>query len=71
MGVVRKAQVDLVSREIGPLERPQYIMEGIQRLGNAVNGDLAKRWDWLPEEFPQRESDALLYVGCAACFLAP
>ena len=71
VGIVRKAQVDLVSRGIGPLERPQQIMEGIQRLDNAVSGDPAKRWDWLPEDFPQRESDTLLYVGCAACFLAP
>ena len=68
---VRKAQVDLVSRKIGPLEKPQYIMEGNQRLGNAGNSDLAKRWDWLPEGLPQRESHTLLHVSCTACFIAP
>ena len=71
MWIVRKAQLDLVSQGIGTLERPQHIMEGIQRLGNAVNSDPTKRWDRLPEEFPQRESGTLLYVDCAACFLAP
>ena len=71
LGIVRKAQVNLVSQGIGPLERPNRIIEGIQKLGNSVNGDPAKRWDWLPEEFPKRESDTLLYIGCAACYLAP
>ncbi len=70
-GVVRKTQAHLMRQGIGPLERPNRIIEGIQKLGNAVNGDPAKRWDWLPEEFPKRESDTLLYVGCTACFLAP
>jgi Fe-S oxidoreductase len=71
VGIVRKAQANLVRRGIGPLERPNRIIEGIQKLGNSVNGDPAKRWDWLPEEFPKRESDTLLYLGCTACFLAP
>jgi len=70
-GIVRKAQIELVRRGIGPLERPNRIIEGIQKLGNAVNGDPAKRWDWLPEEFPKRESDTLFYVGCVACYLVP
>ena len=71
LGIVRKAQVNLVRQEIGPLERPNRIIEGIQKLGNSVNGDPARRWDWLPEEFPKKESDTLLYMGCTACFLAP
>jgi len=71
LGIVRKTQIELVRQGIGPLERPNRIIEGIQKLGNAVNGDPAKRWDWLPEEFPKRESDTLLYIGCTACYLVP
>jgi len=71
VGVVREAQIELIGQEIGPLERENQIIEGIQKLGNSVNGDPAKRWDWLRGEFPERESDTLLYMGCVACFLAP
>ena len=71
VAIVRKAQIHLVRQGIGPLERPNNIMEGIQKLGNAVNGDPTKRWDWIPGGFPKGESDTLLYVGCAACFLSP
>ena len=71
VSVVRKAQVDLMSRGIGPLENINRVMAGIQKLDNAYNGDPAKRWDWLPEEFPERESDTLLYIGCSAAFAYP
>jgi Fe-S oxidoreductase len=70
-GIVRTAQINLVKRGIGPLERPNRIMEGIRKLGNAVNGDPGKRWDWLPEEFPKKEADTLLYVGCVGSFSYP
>jgi Fe-S oxidoreductase len=70
-GIVRKAQIDLVSREIGPLESPNRVMAGIQKLDNAFNSDPAKKWDWLPEEFPKGESDTLLYIGCSASFAYP
>ena len=70
-GIVRTSQLDLVRQGIGPLEAPNRIIDGIQLSGNAVNGDPAKRWDWLPQEFPKKESDTLFYVGCAASFLYP
>ena len=74
-GIVRKAQVDLVSREVGPLESPNRVMAGIQKLDNAFNGDPAKKWDWLPEGLPEglpeRESDTLFYIGCSASFAYP
>lgn len=70
-GIVQKAQIELVSQGVGPLEKPNRIMEGIRKLGNAVNGKPAERWDWLPEGFPRRESETLFYVGCAACYLVP
>jgi len=71
VSVVRKAQAELMSQGVGPLENPNRIMAGIQKLDNAFNGDPAKKWDWLPEEFPKRESDTLLYTGCSASFAYP
>jgi Fe-S oxidoreductase len=58
-GVIWRAQVELVKKGIGPLETPNKVMEGIKKLGNTVFGDPAKRWEWLPEEFPRKESDTL------------
>jgi Fe-S oxidoreductase len=69
--VIWRAQVELVKKGIGPLETPNKVMEGIQKLGNSVFGDPAKRWDWLPEEFPKKESDTLFFVGCLPCYLVP
>ncbi len=71
VSVVRKAQAELMRQGIGPLENPNRIMAGIQKLDNAFNGDPTKKWDWLPGEFPQRESDTLLYIGCSASFAYP
>jgi Fe-S oxidoreductase len=69
--VVQKAQVYLVQQGTGPLERPNRIMDGIQKLGNAVNADPGKKWDWLPEGFPEKKSDTLFYVGCVGSFPYP
>lgn len=69
--IIRKAQVQLVSRQVGPLDNPNRVIEGIQKLDNAFNGDPAKKWDWLPREFPTKESDTLLYIGCSASFAYP
>jgi len=67
--VVAQSRVELVKRGLGPLERHNVVIEGIKKLGNAANGDPAKRLDWLPEEFPRRASSTLLYVGCLASYL--
>ena len=69
--IIRKAQVQLVNRQVGPLDNPNRVMAGIQKLDNAFNGDPAKKWDWLPGEFPATESDTLLYIGCSASFAYP
>jgi len=58
-----------VIRGLGPLKEHNSVVEGIQRLGNSVNGDPAKRLDWLPEEFPNRESSTLFFAGCLASYL--
>ncbi len=67
--IVTQSRIELVRKGLGPLEGHNKIMEGMQRLGNAVNGDPTRRLDWLPEEFPTRESSTLLFVGCLASYL--
>jgi len=69
--IVHKARGELLRRGVGPLETINRVIEQMQDLGNMVNGDPAKRWEWLPEEFPERESDTLLYMGCLPCYLVP
>jgi heterodisulfide reductase subunit D len=59
----------LVQRGSGPLERGKKIIEGILKRGNAVNGDPSKRLAWLPEAFPRRESETLLFLGCLPSYL--
>jgi Fe-S oxidoreductase len=67
--VVAQSRVELVKRGLGPLERHNKVIEGMQKLDNAVNGDPAKRLDWLPEESPRQASSTLFYVGCLASYL--
>ncbi len=67
--IVARCRVELVRRGLGPLEEHNRIIDGIQRLDNSVNGDPAKRLDWLPEEFPRRESSTLFYMGCLPSYL--
>lgn len=67
--IVHQSRVELVIRGLGPLKEHNSVTEGIQRLGNSVNGDPAKRLDWLPEEFPTHESTTLFFAGCLASYL--
>jgi len=67
--VVAQCRIELVNKGLAPLERQKAIIEGIQRLGNSVNGDPSRRLDWLPEEFPGKESSTLFYAGCLASYL--
>jgi len=69
-GIVHQSRIELATRGLGPLEEHYRVMEGIQKLGNTVNGDPSKRVDWLPEEFPTHESNTLFFVGCLASYLA-
>jgi heterodisulfide reductase subunit D len=66
---VIQSRIELVNRGVAPLERQKAIIEGIQKLGNAVNGDPSKRLDWLPEGLPTHESSTLLYIGCLASYM--
>lgn len=67
--IVTQSRIELVARGLGPLEGHNKIIEGMQRMGNAVNGDPARRLDWLPEEFPTHESSTLFFSGCLASYL--
>jgi len=67
--IVHRARMELVKWNLGPLEGHNKIIEGLQRLGNAANGDPDKRLDWLPEEVTVNDSGTLLYVGCLASYL--
>ncbi len=67
--VVDAGRRGLVERDLGPLERGTKIIDQIFEKGNAVNGDPSKRLEWLPEEFPRKESETLLYLGCLPSYL--
>lgn len=67
--IVWHSRLKLRKRGIESPEPHKKLVESTQRLGNAVNGDPARRLDWLPEEFPSRESSTLLYVGCASAYV--
>lgn len=68
--VVRKAQGELLRKEMRlPLvQRVRQKMEAIRKMGNPPIGEPEKRGEWLPGEFPKKESDTLLYVGCMSSF---
>ena len=67
--IIGKCRREMAIRGFGPLDKHNKIIEGILKVGNSVNGDPDKRWDWLPEEFPKKESDILFYVGCLPSYL--
>lgn len=67
--IVHKTREELVRRGFGPLSRHDNIIRGILDSGNSVGGDPARRLDWLPEKFPAKESDTLLYMGCLPSYL--
>jgi heterodisulfide reductase subunit D len=67
--IVSRSRSKLFERGLGPLDKHNKVIEGILTKGNAVNGDPQKRLDWLPEKFPQKKSDTLLYLGCLSSYL--
>ena len=67
--VIHRTREELVRRGFGPLPRHDEIIQGILKQGNSVGGDPKRRLEWLPEEFPRRESETLLYLGCLPSYL--
>jgi len=45
------------------------IAKWIVELGNSVGKEPEKRLEWLPEEFKEKESNTLLYLGCLPSYL--
>lgn len=66
--IVFQARNELSKRGLGPPERQKKVIEGILTAGNGVNGDPEKRLEWLPEEFPRKQSDTLFYIGCLGSY---
>ncbi len=67
--IIHCAREAMAEKKLGPLPAHQKVIEGILEKGNSVNGDPARRLDWLPETFPEHESDTLLYLGCLPSYL--
>jgi len=64
--IVRKTQGELTKKGKSLLlvKKVKEQMEVIREAGNPKLGEPEKRWEWLPEKFPEKESDTLLFVGC-------
>jgi len=58
-----------VEKGMGPLDPHKKIISGIEARGNSVNGDPARRLDWMPEPFKPHESETLFYAGCLPSYL--
>ncbi|MGQ9723295.1 MAG: (Fe-S)-binding protein [Candidatus Jordarchaeum sp.] len=67
--IVDKAKKELVKKGLGPLEAHQKIISGIMEKGNSVNGDPEARLEWMSEEYFEKDSDTLLYLGCLESYL--
>lgn len=73
--IIADSKIELVNKNLGPLDKHNVIINGILEKRNSVNGDPEKRLEWIPEEFRDSEkfedhpSDTLLYVGCLPSFL--
>lgn len=66
VGAARNRAVEI---GLGPLEPHKKIIAGIEAKGNSVNGDPARRLDWMPETFKINRSETLFYAGCLPSYL--
>lgn len=68
--IVRLAQGELTRKNMNfPLvKKVKAQMDLIRKTGNPNLGEPEKRWEWLPEEFPEHESDTLFFIGCLPSF---
>ena len=67
--IVAAGRQKVVEKGLGPLPRGKRVIEGILKTGNSVSGDPAKRLNWMPEPFEERQSETLLYLGCLPSYL--
>lgn len=72
--LIHQSKVKLVKEGMGPLEIHKKIISGIVKSENSVNGNPEERLDWIPEkyhkeeEFENKESNTLLFLGCMSSF---
>ena len=72
--IIHASKINLVERNLGPLEIHKKITRGIIEKDNSVNGDPTERLNWIPEEYRKEEvfenknSDTLLFLGCMSSF---
>ncbi|MGV9198660.1 MAG: (Fe-S)-binding protein [Promethearchaeia archaeon] len=72
--VIHLAKMKLSGTAKGEYDIQKKIINGILEKDNSVNGEPEDRLDWLPEEyieaeqFDEKDSDTLLFLGCMASF---
>ncbi|MFO7795557.1 MAG: (Fe-S)-binding protein [Promethearchaeati archaeon] len=72
--IIHATKIKLSKTEMGPYEIHNKISKGIIEKDNSVNGKPEERLDWLPEKykdlenFDNRKSDTLLFLGCMSSF---
>lgn len=67
--IVALARNRIVELGKGPLPAHKKVIQNLLASGNTVNGDPAKRLEWLPEPFEPRQSETLFYAGCLPSYL--
>ena len=72
--VIHASKINLVERNLGPLDIHKKITQGIIEKDNSVDGDPAERLNWIPEQYRKNEvfennkCDTLLFLGCMSSF---
>ncbi|MBY9003850.1 MAG: (Fe-S)-binding protein [Candidatus Lokiarchaeota archaeon] len=72
--IILESKMELVEKNIGPLDIHKKITSGIIEKENSVNGNPEERLNWLPEEylnselFEDQQSNTLLFLGCMSSF---
>jgi len=75
--IIHSSKINLVQKKQAPLEIHNKIIKGIVEKANSVGGDPDDRLNWLPEkykekeEFENKDSDTLLFLGCMSSFRVP
>lgn len=67
--VIHRTREVLAHRGLGPLKKHAAVIDNIMTSGNSVQGNPQTRLDWLPEAFPEHETETLLFLGCLPSYL--
>ncbi|MBD3197602.1 MAG: 4Fe-4S dicluster domain-containing protein [Candidatus Lokiarchaeota archaeon] len=72
--IIHEIKKKLANTPHGPYKIHKTIINGILEKDNSVNGNPSERLEWLPEEylkdeeFENKESNTLLFLGCMSSF---